>query len=204
MFTVTKVLLLAHYLNGSKIHNYFIFLRITTCGFLCDLPKVMSSKETDALLNTHSYDIHIQSHVDAQRLIYRHIVSSPLMQTMAPTRDQSTSRILINDPHLNTTVTQISDREVFFPAPRLYQMDCNDDFNNTTCRLGDDGVFIGTQNMNADFQFRLRISHEVQTTPHDVRSYWVKAIATRNNTKPNGAYYGIDRLTCKDNFDEVI
>ncbi|KAJ0182447.1 hypothetical protein K1T71_001816 [Dendrolimus kikuchii] len=185
-------------------YTYDVNLTITTCGFLCDLPEDMSLKETDAILNTHTYDIHMQSRVDAQRLIYRHIVSSPLMQTMAPTKDQSTSRILTNDPYFNTTVSKISDRELFFPAPRLYEMECSYDSDNATCLLGDIGVFDGMQDVNEDLRFRLRISHEVQTTPVDVRSYWVKAIVNRNITKLDEDYYEIDRLSCKDSYDELL
>lgn len=189
----------------TPLHPYAFDLNLTivSCGFLCDFPEDMSPKDKEAISNTHSYDVLMQSRIDAQRLIYRHIVSSPLIETMAPIKDQSTSRILTNDPYFNTTVSQLSDREVFFPAPRLYKMECTtDDLSNATCLLGDDVIYSETRNVDEMARFHMQISHDSQTTtPTDVRNYWVTAIANRNSTMINEDYNKINSLTCKDNFE---
>ncbi|PZC75174.1 hypothetical protein B5X24_HaOG206589 [Helicoverpa armigera] len=153
-------------------YSYDINLTVLSCGFVCDLPEDLSIEETNALIHTNSYDIHLQSTIDSQRLVYRHTVMAQLAQTMIPKKDQSTSRILTNDPFFNTTISKVSDHTIFFPAPKLYQIECSQDASNETCLFGKDDIFNETEDHLDEAVLRMRISHDVQTAPLDIRNYW--------------------------------
>ncbi|XP_047023812.1 uncharacterized protein LOC124632877 [Helicoverpa zea] len=183
-------------------YSYDINLTVLSCGFVCDLPEDLSIEETNALIHTNSYDIHLQSTIDSQRLVYRHTVMAQLAQTMIPKKDQSTSRILTNDPFFNTTISKVSDHTIFFPAPKLYQIECSQDASNETCLFGKDDIFNETEDHLDEAVLRMRISHDVQTAPLDIRNYWVKAVSSEYNFTKDEDYDGIDSVTCSDNFGQ--
>ncbi|XP_022822081.1 uncharacterized protein LOC111353335 [Spodoptera litura] len=183
-------------------YSYDINLTVLSCGFVCDLPKDITTDETNALIHTNSYDIHLQSTIDSQRLVYRHTVMAQLAQTMIPKKDQSTSRILTNDPFFNTTISKVSDHTIFFPAPKLYQIECSHESTNETCLFGKDDIFNETEDHLDEAILRMRISHDVQTAPHDIRNYWVRAVSTDNNFTKDDDYDGIDGVSCSDNFGQ--
>lgn len=182
------------------LNNYISVCRVLSCGFVCNLPDDMSSDEINGVIHTNSYDIHLQSNIDSQRLVYRHTVMAQLAQSLAPKKDQSTSRILTNDPFFNTTISKVSDHAIFFPAPKLYQIECSRDTNNGTCIFGKDDIFNETEDLLDESILRMRISHDVQTAPLDIRSYWIKAVSTKNTTKFDEDYDGVDSISCSDNF----
>lgn len=161
-------------------------------------------EETNEIIHTNSYDIHLQSTVDSQRLVYRHTVMAQLAQTLVPKKDQSTSRILTNDPFFNTTISKVSEHAIFFPAPKLYQIECTHDTSNGTCLFGKDDIFNETEDHIDEAILRMKISHDVQTAPLDIRSYWVNAVSTENITKVDEDYDGVDSIVCSDNFVSII
>lgn len=163
----------------------------------------MSAEDADAIVYAHSYDVHLQSPVDTQRLVYRHTVSSLLTHTTAPMKDQSTSRIMTNDPYFNSTVTRISDSEIFFPAPELYKIDCTLETSNATCSFGKKDFMRYINERHGEANFRVRISHDAQKAPDDVRNYWVRAISALNTTQYDEDYDGVDSIACEDNFGVV-
>ncbi|CAH0592561.1 unnamed protein product [Chrysodeixis includens] len=183
-------------------YSYDINLTVLSCGFVCNLPDDMSSDEINGIIHTNSYDIHLQSNIDSQRLVYRHTVMAQLAQSLAPKKDQSTSRILTNDPFFNTTISKVSDKAIFFPAPKLYQIECSRDTSNGTCIFGKDDIFNETEDLLDEAILRMRISHDVQTAPLDIRSYWIKAVSTENTTKFDDDYDGVDSISCSDNFGQ--
>ncbi|XP_075974013.1 uncharacterized protein LOC142975165 [Anticarsia gemmatalis] len=183
-------------------YSYDINVTVVSCGFVCNLPEDLSFDETNAFIHTNSYDIHLQSHIDTQRLVYRHTVMSTIAQTMAPKKDQSTSRILPNDPYFNISISKVSDREVFFPALRLYQMECSHDATNSSCQFGKDDIFNKTEDEIDEASMRMRISHDAQIAPLDIRSYWVKAVSNGNIAKFDEDYDGVDGVTCADNIGQ--
>lgn len=182
----------------------FLFrCRIASCGFVCEIPDETSLEDAEEIIHGHSYDIHLESPIESQRLVYRHTVSSLFPRNMAPKKDQSTSRIMTNDPYFNTTVSKISDREIFFPAPHLYKIDCSYDSSNASCLFGNGDEIRQAEEFNEDTLLRLRISHDAQKAPVDVRSYWVRAISADNLTKVGDEFNGIDSVSCQDSFLEV-
>ncbi|KAM3967792.1 uncharacterized protein ACR2FA_011329 [Aphomia sociella] len=178
-------------------YAYDVNLTVLSCGFVCDVPEDMTLEETDAMVHTHSYDIQLQSQTEAQRLVYRHTVTSMLPNTRTPKKDQSTARIMTNDPYINTTVSKISDDQIFFPTPQLYFMECLHDIINTTCSLGSDNIFKETVEMQKQINYYVRISHDAQKASADVREYSVRAISASNKTEIDDDVAGV---TCKDNF----
>ncbi|CAB3240850.1 unnamed protein product [Arctia plantaginis] len=181
-------------------YSYDINLTIASCGFLCNLPEGLSTEDTDAFLQTNSYDIHLQSRVDNQRLVYRHTVMSTFAQKVAPKIDQSTSRLMTNDAYFNARISKVSDRKLFFPAPRLYQLECTHDASNGSCIFGKNDIFNETDDNIEEQILRMRISHDAQIAPHDIKSYWVKSVSTDNVTKFDEDYDGVDGVTCTDNL----
>ncbi|KAL0901417.1 hypothetical protein ABMA27_006683 [Loxostege sticticalis] len=171
---------------------YDVNLTIASCGFLCELPTDISTEDIDEILHTHSYDLHIQSMDDAQRLVYRHSVSSFMALTMAPKKDQSTSRILTNNDYFNTTVAKISDREIFFPAPQLYQMECARNSTDAFCFFGNNKMFDEMTDKIVDEQFQLRIKQD------DVNAINVVGLLTGNATEVDESYQ------CRDYFDGAL
>lgn len=167
------------------------------------MPDAMTTQDAEEIIHGHSYDIHLESPIESQRLVYRHTVSSLFPRNMAPKKDQSTSRIMTNDPYFNTTVSIISDSEIFFPAPHLYKIDCSYDSSNASCLFGNGDVINQAEEFNDDTTLRLRISHDAQKAPVDVRSYWVRSISTGNSTKVGDDFDGIDSVMCQDSFLEV-
>lgn len=165
--------------------------RIASCGFVCELPKDVSKEQTDAILHTHSYDLYVQSLDDAQRLVYRHTVSSLLTNTMAPKKDQSTSRILTNNDYFNTTVAKLSDRKIFFPAPQLYQLECARNSTDAVCYFGNNQMFDEITDKIVDDKYQLRITHD------GGNSIGVVGLFTGNATDVDENYQ------CKDYFDGV-
>ncbi|XP_030027566.2 uncharacterized protein LOC115445436 [Manduca sexta] len=185
-------------------YSYDINLTISSCGFLCEMPEGTFSNELEDALHTPFYDIHLQSRVDGQRVLFRHTVSTQDSRRTTPQKDQSTIRIMTNDPHFNTSISKVSDRGIFFPSPRLYEMECSRGLNNVTCVFGINKIFNEGQNGNKGNNLRVRVSHNAQTTPVDVREYWIKALSTGNDTKLDDDYDGVDNITCKDYYDEIL
>lgn len=167
------------------------------------MPDDMTLEDAQEIIHGHSYDIQLESPIDSQRLVYRHTMSSLYPRNMGPKKDQSTSRIMTNDPYFNTTVSKISDREIFFPAPHLYKIDCSYDSSNASCLFGKSDVITQSEEINEETIFRVRISHDAQKASVDVRSYWVKAISSSNLSKLNDDFDGVDSISCQDNFLEV-
>lgn len=163
----------------------------------------MNEDETNALLHMHSYEIHMQSHVNSQQLVYRHTVSS-FLKPMAPKKDQSTARILTNDPLFNTTASAISSSEIFFPAPQLYEMECSHDTENATCYFGRNSFLSERKETSDERRYRIRISHDAQKGQMDVRDYTVKAISPEGQEKLEKDYGGIESTTCVDSLSEVM
>lgn len=126
-----------------------------------------------------------------------------LAQTMIPKKDQSTSRILTNDPFFNTTISKVSDHTIFFPAPKLYQIECSHESTNETCLFGKDDIFNETEDHLDEAILRMRISHDAQTAPHDIRNYWIRAVSADNNFTKDDDYNGIDGVSCSDNFVSI-
>lgn len=188
---------------GRIIQSFLFGCRVLSCGFVCEMPDAMTTEDAEEIIHGHSYDIHLESPIESQRLIYRHTVSSLFPRNMAPKKDQSTSRIMTNDPYFNTTVSIISDRKIFFPAPHLYKIDCSYDSNNASCLFGNGDVINQAEEFNEDAILRLRISHDAQKAPIDVRSYWVRSISSSNLTKLGDDFDGIDSVSCQDSFLEV-
>lgn len=186
-----------------KFNVFLSCYRILSCGFLCELPDDVTSEEAESIVHAHSYDVHLQSRINSQHLVYRHTVSSLLTQTRGPKKDQSTSRIMTNDPYFNTTVSKISDNEIFFPAPQLYQIECSQDLSNASCAFGRNDFITHIDEGDMVMKYRVRISHDAQTVPADVKSYWVRAISSDNVTKFDDNYEGSDSTACHDNFGVV-
>lgn len=182
--------------------NLFVRDRVLSCGFVCELPEEATTQDIEDIVHTHSYDVHLRSSTNTQRLLYRHTVTSHIAHAPQPMKDQSTSRILTNDPYFNTSVSKVSDREIFFPTPQLYDIGCSLDSTNATCSFGESDVFA-EQSGSKRTMFRARISHDAQKAPMDVRNYWVNALAMTNFTKFDEDYDGIDLTTCRDNFFTV-
>lgn len=110
---------------------------------------------------------------------------------MAPKKDQSTSRILTNNDYFNTTIAQISDREVFFPAPQLYQLECARNSTDAMCYFGNNQVFDEMNDMRVNNVHQLRITHD------EGKSINVIGLLTGNSTEVEESYQ------CKDYFDGV-
>lgn len=173
---------------------------VLSCGFVCELQEEATSDEMESILHTQSYDVHLQSRLDSRRLLYRHTVTSHLA-SKPPKRDQSTSRILTNDLYFNSSVSKVSNSEVFFPTPQLFDVECSHDAINATCRFGKADLFA---EIDANMRmYRARISHNAQKPPADVRDYWVTAFAIGNVTKFDYDYDGVESINCQDNFDAV-
>lgn len=179
-------------------YSYDINLTVASCGFLCNVSEDISQEETDAIIHTNAYDIHLQSNIDNQYVLNRHTVISTIAQTMAPKKDLSTSRILTNDPYFNMTISKLSNSEIFFPAPRLYEIECYHDMNNGSCTFGK--MINEIKDNGDDVTLFMRISHDAQIPPLDIRDYWVKAVSTGNVTTAHDDYDGIDDVTCIDDF----
>lgn len=111
---------------------------------------------------------------------------------------------MTNDPYFSTSVSKVSDDEIFFPTPQLYDMECSKNFN-VSCLFGNNDIFAETPQQRGSKQmvYRARISHDAQMAPESVRDYWVKALAIGNITTFNEDYDGIDMITCQDKFDTV-
>lgn len=175
-----------------------------SCGFVCELPHGVSSEEMEAIVHADSYDVHLKSQAESQRLVYRNTVSSLLAQKERPIKDHSTSRIMINDPYFNSTATKVADNRVFFPSPQLYRIDCSHERNNATCLFGKKDYFNDTiEEIKETTSFRIRITHDAQKNDEEVRNYWVNAITTSNDTELGEDYAGVDATVCKNNFNEV-
>ncbi|XP_026758900.2 uncharacterized protein LOC113518264 [Galleria mellonella] len=181
------------------LHPYAYDINVTllSCGFVCDLPDDITLEEIDSIVHTHSYDVQLQSPAGSQRLVYRHTVTSMLPHKMTPKKDQSTTRILTNDPYVNTTVSKVSDDQIFFPAPKLFLMECLHDTTNATCSLGSDSIFEEMVAQQKEMKYYVRISHETQETSTDVRDYSVRAVSTWNTTEIDE---GLNGVTCTDNL----
>lgn len=185
------------------IYSIFLNYSVSSCGFVCDVPEI-SSVEKEAILDTNTYDINLQSQDSVQRLIYRHTVTTFLTNTTTPKIDQTKSRMLANDAYFNISATKISDSEIFFPAPKMYRLECLRDLNNGTCIFGNNDIFNESKNASEVTKFRVRVSHDAHTTTDDIKSYWVKAISDVKETKLHDDYNGLDSITCKDRYNEVI
>lgn len=174
-------------------YPYDVNLTIASCGFVCELPDGLSADETNAIVHTNSYDIQIQSPADARRLVYRHTVSGLLSHTMAPKKDHSTTRIMTNDIYFNTTISKISDREVFFPAPQLYQLECDRNTTDAMCILGGEQIFDDIPESNKEETYQVRVSND-----EEKRLLNVVGLYVGNSTELEENYQ------CKDYFNGAL
>ncbi|XP_023934060.2 uncharacterized protein LOC112043036 [Bicyclus anynana] len=189
----------------SPLHPfaYDVNLTVLSCGFVCELPHGVSSEEIESIVHANSYDVHLKSQTESQRLVYRNTVSSLLARKERPIRDHSNSRIMTNDPYFNSTATRVADDRIFFPSPQLYQIDCSHEGNNATCLFGKSNYFNDSiEESQETSTYRIRITHDAQQNAEEVRAYYVNAISLKNNTKLDEDYEGIDTTMCKNNFDE--
>ncbi|KAI5635584.1 MFS_1 like family domain-containing protein [Phthorimaea operculella] len=184
-------------------YSYDVNLTVLSCGFVCELPNDLPPEDAETIVHSHSYDVHLDSPRDSQHLVFRHTVSSAFTQTMAPKKDQSTSRIMTNDPNFNTTVSRISASEVFFPAPQLYQLECSRKSSNGSCLFGRADFMTHLEERGSETSYRVRISHDVTRTLADVDGYWVRAVAAANTSVYDDDYDGVDSVTCDDNFSSA-
>lgn len=155
------------------------------------------------MIHIDSYDVRLHSYNNDHRILYRHTVSS-YPKTKVLIKEQSKSRIMVDDPFFNTTISKISDHEIFFPTPHLYQIVCTKTENNATCLFGKKS-FLSDLEEEKDEQyintkFYVRISHDAHKASKDVKDYWVNAISEVNGTKFDADYEGVQSTTCKDNF----
>ncbi|CAH0405302.1 unnamed protein product [Chilo suppressalis] len=141
-------------------YPYDVNLTIVSCGFVCELPEGLPMEEVNMIMHSLSYDIQIRSSSDTHRLVYRHTVSGLLHHTMAPKKDQSTTRIMTNDVYFNTSIAKISDQEVFFPAPRLYQMACTHNSSEAMCILGGEQIFDDISESKTEESYKVRVANE--------------------------------------------
>jgi hypothetical protein len=134
----------------------------------------------------------MQSPADAQRLVYRHTVAALLTHTMAPKKDHSTTRIMTNDIYFNTTISKISDFEIFFPTPQLYRMDCSQNSTDASCILGGEHAFEdGPEKITEEiYQFRIALDEEKEGLK-------IVGVYVGNSTEVEENYQ------CQDYFNEV-
>ncbi|XP_068626476.1 uncharacterized protein [Battus philenor] len=191
----------------SPLHPYAFDVNVTilTCGFACEVPQETNADEIEAITHRETYDIRLQSNTYDQRLLYRHTVSSLLPNTKIVMKDQSTSRIMTDDPFFNTTVSKLSDHVMYFPAPSLYQVICTQTDINATCLFGKKNVLnnldVDDFEQNVDRNFRMRISHDAQKSSANVKDYWVKAMSIPNENSFDADYSGMESTVCEDNFN---
>ncbi|KAL4712762.1 hypothetical protein ACJJTC_008059 [Scirpophaga incertulas] len=178
----------------EPIHPYPYDVNMTavSCGFICDLPNDLSVEERNAIVNTHSYEIQLQSPIEGRRLVYRHTVSTFHSLTTAPQKDHSTTRIMTNDPYFNTTIQKMADDKIYFPAPHLYYMDCTHNSTDATCVLGGEYAFDENIDTRSADRRQVRIGHGEQKNTLDIVGVYVS-----NSTEIN------DNYQCNDYFSEV-
>ncbi|XP_072940582.1 uncharacterized protein [Epargyreus clarus] len=180
-------------------YAYNINLTVLTCGFVCEASQEVSSEEMSVMMRAQSYGVHLQSSTDSQRLVYRHTLSQ-FSNTRTHGKDHSTTRIMTNDPHFNTTISKISDHRIFFPTPQLYRIDCLSDENGTTCSFGRKEFVGDLDETIRDTSYHITITNDNQDDPSRVKNYWVNAITDDNVTTYDENYTDINNMTCEDNF----
>ncbi|GBP83974.1 hypothetical protein EVAR_46604_1 [Eumeta japonica] len=180
-------------------YAYDVTLTILSCGFVCELPQNTSLELANRIPYLQSYDIHIRTGMTAH-FDYRHTVTSRRPPVTAPKADQSSSRLLKNDPYFNISISRVSETTMYFPAPNVYQMDCSLDSNNGTCVFGKGDILVSES--NTEDMFRVRVSHKVQKLKKPVKKFWIEAISSFNRSHPvnDPDYDGVDTVTCNDNF----
>lgn len=168
------------------------------------MPHQVSKDEVNSIIHAHSYDVHLKSSSESQRLVYRNTISTFLDHREKSMKDQSTSKVLTNDPYFNSTTSIIGDSKIFFPTPQLYDLSCSYSTDkNATCMFDkidfvDDSIEEATE-----MSYRVRITHDAQKNSAEVRNYWVNAISESNSNGTNNDYDGVDSTTCNDNFSQV-
>lgn len=181
-------------------YAYNINLTILSCGFVCELPHQVSKEDVDSIIHAHSYDVHLKSSSESQRLVYRNTISTFLDHRDKPMKEHSTSRVLTNDPYFNSTTSIIGDNKIFFPTPQLYGLSCSYTEKNATCLFDKIDFVDDSIEEVREISYRVRISHDAQKNSAEVRNYWVNAISENNSNGTSSDYDGIDSTTCNDNF----
>ncbi|XP_041974938.1 uncharacterized protein LOC121730128 [Aricia agestis] len=176
-------------------YAYDINLTVLSCGFVCDLPLGLSQEDT---VHKNSYDVHLES-LNSQRIVFRNTVSAPLTLKEKPLKEHSKSEVIESDPFFNSTASRVSDGQVFFPTPHLFDIFCTHDDNNATCTFG---KVLNDFGENAkQMQYKVRVSHDAQKD-NDVRSYWVNAVSFGNYSEHHQDFDGIDNTVCYDSFPQ--
>lgn len=185
--------------------SYHIIFRVLSCGFVCELPRGVASQEIDTIVHANSYDVHFKSQSESQRLVYRNTISPLLKHREKPMKDHSTSRVLTNDPFFNSTPSKVGDKNIFFPVPQLYEIDCSYTETNATCIFDKKDFINDSIEESAVKTFRVRITHDAQKNSEEseVQSYWVNAVSLNNVSESSDDYDGIDFTSCQDSFTQV-
>ncbi|XP_047530500.1 uncharacterized protein LOC125066465 [Vanessa atalanta] len=185
-------------------YAYDINLTVLSCGFVCKLPSEATVQEIDTIVHANSYDVHFKSQYESQRLVYRNTISTSLTHRERPMKDHSTSRVLTNDPYFNSTASKVGDKNIFFPVPQLYEIDCSYAGSNATCKFEKEDFINDSIEETKEKLFRVRISPNVQKDSNEVRNYWVNAVSSSNTSQSDEDYDGIDTTSCKDTFTQDL
>ena len=167
------------------------------------MPHQVSKEDVDSIIHAHSYDVHLKSSSESQRLVYRNTISTFLDHREKPMKEHSTSRVLTNDPYFNSTTSIIGDNKIFFPTPQLYDLSCSYTEKNATCEFDKIDFVDDSIEDVREISYRVRISHDAQKNSAEVRNYWVNAISESNSNGTSSDYDGVDTTTCNDNFAQV-
>ncbi|CAH2102388.1 unnamed protein product [Euphydryas editha] len=185
-------------------YAYDINLTVLSCGFVCELPQGATLQEIDTIVHANSYDVHLKSQSDSQRLVYRNTISTSLKHSDKPMRDHSTSRVLTNDPFFNSTSSKVGAGNIFFPVPQLYEIDCSYTGTNATCIFDKKDFINDSIDENKVKTFRVRITHDAQKDSSEIRNYWVNAVSLNNASQSSEDYDGIEITSCKDSFAQDL
>ncbi|XP_013194166.2 uncharacterized protein LOC106137802 [Amyelois transitella] len=180
-----------HGCKPKHLYSYDVDVQIPICGFVCKLPFGLSSKEKEAVVNNNFYEVRLESRQGTEQLLYRHSVSSMVPRPTPPNKDHAT-RNMENDPYINTTVTRIDDDRLFFPVPKLYQLQC--DPMNNTCSLGNVDTITQMTVESNDTQYHLWVSYEAQNEQNTVKEFWVNGVAADSSTE----FGKDDQVSCVD------
>ncbi|XP_053619489.1 uncharacterized protein LOC128680397 [Plodia interpunctella] len=172
----------------KHLYSYKVDMEIPTCGFVCTLPYELSAADRDDIVNSQSYEVQLEWH----QMLYRHAVSNSLPLATPPTKYHAT-RKMNNQPYLNTTVSRILDDQLFFPVPKLFQLQC--DYENNTCSLGQ-GDVVTTSAIESQEKYNVWVSYEARKEQNDVKEFWV-ALSDGNSTKKDY------QVSCIDNYLKV-
>lgn len=191
--------------------DYIKYANITlkSCGFVCGLPDDISEEEVDYLTKQQFYDVLVGTQKDIPKLIYRHSTSILEFTTSVISKsEKSTLRVLTNDPYFDKRIRKMSDSQLFFPSPNLYQLQCDTNTLNTVCNFEKSDLEYIDNNISNETRFdytepsKLRLSIK--------RFENVKENVTKSDEKINEKYwiqslYSLRKendVVCNSKFDK--